>query len=477
MSKVITRFSPSPTGFLHVGGLRTALYNYLFARHHGGKFLLRIEDTDQSRLVAGATDDILASLRWAGLQFDGEPVVQSQRLAEYTRQAEVLVEGGLAYRCFCTEERLAQLRAKQQAAKQPTRYDGHCRGRAAAEVKTKAASGATSIIRFAMPTHTVIELNDLIHGTVRVNTDTLDDAVLLKSDGFPTYHLASIVDDHAAGVSHIIRGIEWLPSAHLHALLYAAFGWTPPHFAHLPLLLNPDRTKMSKRLGDVSVSDYRAKGYLPEALLNFVLLLGWNPKTDEEIFTLPEMVQRFDLTGVNKSGAIFNHQKLDWMNGIYLRRLPLEEFVDRAEPFLKSAGLVDASSHRAEVGRYVALEQSRIKRLDELPELIAYCFRAPTPDPKLLTFKTQTARDAREKLLAARTALDGLPEGEWNAGRLEEYLKAFISDRQFTTGAVLWPLRVALSGRRDSPPPFAIAASLGKTQTLQRLDSAIVSLK
>lgn len=476
MPKVITRFSPSPTGFLHVGGLRTALYNYLFARHHGGKFLLRIEDTDQSRLVAGATDDIRASLRWAGLQFDGEPMVQSNRLAEYTRQAGVLVEGGRAYRCFCTEERLVQLRAQQQAAKQPTRYDGHCRGSAAAEAKAKAASGATSIIRFAMPAHTVIELNDLIHGTVRVNTSTLDDAVLLKSDGFPTYHLASVVDDHEMGISHIIRGIEWLPSAHLHTLLYAAFGWTPPHFAHLPLLLNPDRTKMSKRLGDVSVSDYRAKGYLPEALLNFVLLLGWNPKTDEEIFTLPEMAQRFDLIGVNKSGAIFNLQKLDWMNGVYLRRLPLEELVTRAWPFLESAGLVDAGTNRAEVARAAALEQGRIKRLTELPELIAYTLRAPTLDPTLLVYQQQTKSDAREKLLATSQALQALAEGEWNTVRLEEYLKAFIAGRQFTTGSVLWPLRVALSGRRNSPPPFDIAAALGKARTLQRLDAATAAL-
>ena len=473
-SNVITRFSPSPTGFLHVGSLRTALYNYLFARHHGGKFLLRIEDTDQSRLVEGAMDDILASLRWAGLKFDGEPVVQSKRLAEYASATEALVASGHAYRCFCTEERLAQLRTQQQAAKQPTRYDGHCRGLAAGSSQV---GGEPSIIRFVMPSHTVIELNDLVHGTVRVNTDTLDDAVLLKSDGFPTYHLASVVDDHAAGVSHIIRGIEWLPSAHLHTLLYAAFGWTPPQFPPLPLLLNPDRTKMSKRQGDVAVNDYRVQGYLPEALLNFVLLLGWNPKTDEEVFTLPEMVQRFDLAGVNKSGAIFNHEKLDWMNGVYLRRLPLEEFVTRAWPFLESAGLVDEHSNRAGVARYAALEQNRIKRLADLPELIAYCLRAPTPDPTLLPYKQQTKPDAREKLLATQTALQSLAEGEWNTGHLEAYLKAFIADQQFTTGSVLWPLRVALSGRRESPPPFDIAAALGKAQTLQRLVAAATALE
>lgn len=476
MPKVITRTAPSPTGKLHVGGLRSALYNYLFARHHGGKFYVRIEDTDQTRLVPQATQDILESLRWAGLTWDNEPMVQSRRLEIYAKAADQLITGNHAFRCFCTTQRLEQLRHEQASAKLPTHYDGHCKNLSAEQSAKRHEAGEPSVVRFAIPARKRIEFTDLIRGNVQVNADTLDDYVLLKSDGFPTYHLASVVDDQEMGVTHIIRGDEWLPSAPKHILLYQAFGWTPPEFAHLPLVLNPDRTKMSKRAGDVAVSDYRSKGYLPEALVNFVLLLGWNPKTDEELFTLDEMIQRFDLPGVNKAGAIFNIEKLDWMNGVYLRQLSAEAFTDRAWPFLEAAGLVNKGSDRAQVAHWITLEQPRIKRLLDLPDLVGYLFKAPKLESILLVWKKQSPMEAREMLTWVRSILDGIADNQWTAQHLETLIKEAIAQKGVANGLVLWPFRVALSGRKDSPPPFAIASALGKPETIRRVDQAISSL-
>jgi len=311
---VRVRFAPSPTGYLHVGGLRTALFNFLFARHSGGKFILRIEDTDRARYVEGAVDNLINTLRWAGLDYDegpsagGElgPYVQSERLEIYDEHVRILLESGAAYRCFCSPERLETMRKEQEKKKLQPKYDRTCLRLSPKEIEDNLTANKPFVVRMKVPDDATIRFSDIVRGEVEFSTERVDDQVLLKSDGYPTYHLANVVDDHLMKISHVIRGEEWLPSTPKHVLLYEAFGWEMPVFAHLPLLLNPDRSKLSKRQGDVAVEDYRDKGYLKEALVNFVALLGWNPGDAREIFSLKELEKEFSLDKVNKSGAVFN---------------------------------------------------------------------------------------------------------------------------------------------------------------------------
>ncbi|MDD5109645.1 MAG: glutamate--tRNA ligase [Patescibacteria group bacterium] len=471
MSEIRTRFAPSPTGKLHIGGLRTALYNWLYAKNHGGKFLLRIEDTDRTRLVEGAVQNIIDNLRWAGLSYDNEPVIQSQRQDLYRQAAEELVNKKLAYRCFCTPQRLEQLRQIQQAKKLPTHYDGHCRNLSAPEVAAGLADQRPSVIRFALPQHGTVTFTDQVRGEVRFNLATLDDQILMKSDGFPTYHLASVVDDHDMKISHVIRGEEWLPSTPKHILLYQAFGWTAPHFAHLPLLLNPDRSKLSKRTGDVAVDEYRTAGYLPEAVVNFILLMGWNPGTDQELFRLPEMVQQFSLEHINKSGAVFNRDKLDWFNGQYLRQKSVDELVTLARPYLLSAGIknVDDTAYLQQV---IALEQKRIGKLSDLPGLIEYFFSPPKIDVSALPWRKQKPSEAAQILREISQFLGNFTQKDFTIQDLETNMKAFVRDHGGANGPVLWPMRYALSGRPASPGPLEIAAVLGRQETCRRLERA-----
>jgi len=345
-SDIRVRFAPSPTGFLHVGGMRTALYNFLFARHYHGVMVLRIEDTDRTRYVAGAAQNLLNSLKWCGIEYDEGPdaggrfgpYVQSERLELYRKHAEELLSRGDAYRCFCTAERLEEMRARQKARKQPPRYDGTCRRLSAEEVQKRLKTGEPSVIRLKMPERGETTFEDLIRGEVTFQNELIDDQILVKSDGYPTYHLANVVDDHYMQISHVIRGEEWLPSVPKHLRIYRALGWEAPQMAHLPLLLNPDRSKLSKRQGDVAVEDYIAKGYLPEALVNFVALLGWNPGTEQEFFSRDELIEAFSIKRVNKAGAVFDIRKLNWMNGHYIRKLPKEQLINFLMPFLKQAG-------------------------------------------------------------------------------------------------------------------------------------------
>jgi len=344
--EIRTRFAPSPTGYLHVGGLRTALYNFLFARHHNGKLILRIEDTDRTRYVPGATENLIKTLKWTGLDYDEgpdiggpfAPYVQSERIDLYRKHARQLIEMGRAYYCFCTAERLEKMRQEQIAKKLPPKYDGTCRRLTPEEVQEKIKAGLPHTVRLKMPESGETTFEDLIRGRVTFQNNLIDDQILLKSDGYPTYHLANVVDDHYMKITHVIRGEEWLPSVPKHLQIYDAFGWEVPKMAHLPLLLNPDRTKLSKRQGDVAVEDYIEKGYLPQALLNFVALLGWNPGTEQEIFSLKELIEKFSLERVNKSGAVFDVQKLNWMNGVYIRNLPEDQLIEFLTPFLKKAG-------------------------------------------------------------------------------------------------------------------------------------------
>jgi glutamyl-tRNA synthetase len=479
-----------------VGGLRTALYNYLFAKKNGGDFLLRIEDTDQKRSVPGAEGRILEALTRArlvpdeGLRFGegriesvGEkgPYRQSERTSLYRKHAEDLVEKGLAYRCFCTEERLAALREEQQQRKEAPRYDRKC-AVLSREESAKRTESESFVIRLSVPEGKEIVFEDAVRGEIRFRSDEVDDQVLLKADGFPTYHLANVVDDHLMGITHVIRGEEWLPSTPKHILLYEAFGWESPVFAHIPLLLNPGGGKLSKRQGDVAVHDFYAKGYLPEALVNFVALLGWNPGqgNTQEIFSLDELASLFDLGQVHKGGAVFDQKKLDWMNGEYIKRLALGELYARAEeggflesPLIKNAP-ADLRSEEA-IKRVLAVEQERLVRLDGIGVENPFFFQETLEYPgERLAWKTQSPAETRVMLERAHTLLSEAPAVTWQElSALENLLLSAAGEKR---GDFLWPLRVALSGAEKSPSPFALAFVLGKERSLERLEMALERL-
>ena len=464
------RFAPSPTGYLHVGSLRTALYNYLFAKKHSGTFILRIEDTDRSRLVEDAAEKLISVLNTMGLSYDEGPYVQSERLDLYGKYAEELVEGGKAYRCFCTAERLEAMRAEQTAAKQMPKYDRTCLTLSPDEVKAKLDAGESHVIRMKIADDREISFEDMVRGDVAFKTETIDDQVLLKSDGFPTYHLANVVDDHLMGITHVIRAEEWLPSTPKHILLYEAFGWDAPEFAHLPLLLNPDRSKLSKRQGDVAVEDYLAKGYLPEALINFVALLGWNPGegSTQEIFSLDELTRRFDLSNVHKAGAVFDLGKLDWMNAEYIKRLSVDELYERSKPFFDAA-----EQDEALMKRVLAVEQDRLAKLSDVGKENPFFFSHPSVEASMLSWKKSSADGAVTELARAADTLSKVSDTEWTRERLGEILLEAAGEKR---GDFLWPLRVALSGKEKSPPPQDIAWVIGKESTLLRIRSAQESL-
>ncbi len=490
---VRVRFAPSPTGYLHVGSLRTALYNYLFAKKYGGVFVLRIEDTDQKRLVPDATEKLLSTLRiffeWdeglkkmknekLKMKNFGEqgPYIQSERLEIYKKYANELVEKGKAYPCFCSSERLDMVRKEQELRKEPTRYDGYCRNLPREEVEKRLSVGEPSVVRLRVDEgEGNIVFDDAVRGKVSFSRKTVDDQVLVKSDGFPTYHLANVVDDHLMGITHVIRGEEWLPSTPKHILLYEAFGWEIPQFAHLPLLLNPDRSKLSKRQGDVAVEDYLAKGYLPEALLNFVALLGWNPGEGEtqEIFSLGELVNIFDVGHIHKGGAVFDVKKLDWLNAEYIKNLSPEALLAKAHPFLREKTwfeTVDPARKELEyVERVLGIEQDRLQKLSDIGESVKFLFIEPTIDPTLLSWKKNTPQETLEALETMQRTLENISEHEWTRVDLEKKLLDAAGDRR---GDFLWPLRVTLSGEKQSPPPHEIAWVIGKEASIRRIEVA-----
>ncbi|OGH88498.1 MAG: glutamate--tRNA ligase [Candidatus Magasanikbacteria bacterium RIFOXYC2_FULL_42_28] len=484
-----TRFAPSPTGFLHVGGLRTALYAYLVAKQNNGKFILRVEDTDQKRSVEGAIPAILESLNWADIAPDegvvefenndviekGEygPYLQSKRLKIYEQHANILLEKGFAYYCFCTAERLEECRAKQSAANRPMGYDGHCREMDVAEIKKNLTAGAPYTVRLKMPKTGMTEFNDLIKGKVSFKNELVDDQVLLKTDGFPTYHLAVVVDDHLMAITHVIRGDEWLPSTPKHIYLYECFGWEKPMFAHLPLLLNANKSKLSKRQGDVAVGDYVKKGYLPEALINFVAFLGWNPGDDREIFSLAELAKEFSLEKVNKSGAVFNLEKLDWYNKYYLRQLSNEQVAELALPFFGNK-IKDLRLKIEDFANVIGLEKERVTTLAELPGAVNFIFELPDYPAEMLVFKKSTTEEAKKVLGELLVWLEKIDLKDKND--LEKQVIQWIKDNGYTNGAVLWPLRVALSGQDKSPGPFEIAVVLDKDEVLRRIQVALAKV-
>lgn len=487
--KVRTRFAPSPTGYLHIGGLRTSLYEYIFAKQNRGTFFLRIEDTDQTREVTGAVENLIKSLKLVGIVADegiiidkeGKmreignfgPYTQSQRLDIYRRYAKQLIDSGKAYYCFCTPERLNTLRHSQEAAKQPTRYDGLCRKLSPEEVKEKMDRGEKYVIRMKVNPEQdgIIEFEDLVRGKISVHSKEIDDQILIKADGFPTYHLAHIVDDHLMQTTHVIRGEEWLPSTPKHILLFRAFGWQPPCYAHLSMILNPDKSKLSKRQGDVAVEDYLAKGYLPEALVNYVALLGWNPGTEREIFSMDELIKEFSFDKIHKAGAVFDVKKLDWMNSEYIKKLSAQKFKELALPYLQKR-LGDNLSDNIDINKIMTLEQQRIDRLDKIGEGLEFLFiDEPSYDKNLLAWKKSTLEKAGECLKLVLSELEKCQN--WNKENLEKSLLEMIKANGLNNGDVLWPLRVALTGQEKSPTPFEVAEILGKEKTLERIKKAI----
>jgi len=481
----VTRFAPSPTGYLHIGSLRTALYAYLLAHHDQGRFILRIEDTDQSREVTGATEKVLEILEKFGLFWDeglfvsaddkitekGEngPYIQSKRLAIYKKYAEQLVADGHAYHCFCSAERLTELRDRQTAEKLPPRYDGHCLSLSPEEINKRISAGEPYVIRLKVPKEGEVEFNDAIRGKIVFKNNEIDDQVLMKSDGFPTYHLAVVVDDHLMEVSHILRGDEWLSSTPKQILLYQFFGWTMPVFAHLPVITNPDHTKLSKRQGDVAVEQYLAKGYLPEAIINYMVLLGWHPSSDREFFTLSELVEAFSLERVSASSAVFDPEKLKWFNAHYLKEKSVAELVNLCQPFLPQV-------EPEKLEKIIASTRDRLNILSDIVEIAEVYLTIADYEPSLLNFK-QTPQERTVDALSAFINKLESAEIDWTAENLKQLLVKVAEENNFSNGEIFWPVRIAVSGLAKSQPPEEIMAVLGKEESLNRLRSACEKIK
>ena len=481
-NSVRTRFAPSPTGYMHVGNLRTALYAYLKARSApDGVFILRIEDTDQGRYVDGAVDIIYNTLRQTGLTWDegpdvGGPVgpyVQSERMGMFKQYAEQLVKEGKAYYCFCTTERLEQLHEQQKAAGEAVgHYDRHCRDLSPEEVAEKLAAGTPYVIRQKCPTEGITGFDDAVYGHIEVNNAELEDQILIKADGMPTYNFANVVDDHLMGITHVIRGSEYLSSAPKYNLLYEAFGWPVPVYIHCPPVMKDAHNKLSKRNGDASYQDLVAKGYLSEAILNYILLLGWSPKGEQEIFTLEEMCKIFDESGISKSPAIFDPLKLRAINAEYIRRLSPEQFRKMADPW------IDQAVHRPiDRDLLCANLQPRCEVLGEIPEQLDF-FDAVLPfGPELYANKKQktTPETAKTALEALKPVLEGLDA--WNKDAIFEACKTLAEQMEVKNGWLLYPLGIALSGKQRTPGGGTdLATMLGREETLARLNAALAAL-
>jgi glutamyl-tRNA synthetase len=479
------RFAPSPTGFPHVGNIRTAMFNWLLARHTGGRMILRIEDTDVARRVEGAVHNIMEGLRWLGLDWDEGPDVggdygpyyQSERLELYKQAAERLVEQGDAYYCYCSPQRLEELRAGQVKRKEPPGYDRLCRDLTKEERARREAEGITPVVRFKTPLEGQTSYEDVIWGKVVVDNSTLDDFVLLKSDGYPTYHLANVVDDHAMKISHVIRAEEWISSTPRHLLLYQAFGFEPPLYVHHPMILGPDRAKLSKRHGAVSILDYRDMGYLPQTMLNFLSLIGWSLDDKTEIMSRQELVDNFSLERIGKTGAIFNKDKLDWMNGVYIRSLTADEFFEAAQPYLMD----DMEAGKAVIAEedYVRsvlpLVQERARTLVEVVELTGFFFAEELAyDAGLLIGKNMDKAATARALKAAQEKLT--PLSRFDADSLEAVLRPLAPELGLKTGQLFGVLRVAVTGRTAAPPLFATMAVLGRDRCMKRIAAALKML-
>lgn len=476
MNKIRTRFAPSPTGYMHIGNLRTAMYAYLLAKHSGGDFILRIEDTDQERYVEGAVDLIYKTMKETGLIHDEGPdiggaygpYIQSERRGIYKEYAEKLVELGGAYYCFCDKERLDALREEQTKNNVPPKYDGHCARLSKEEIEEKLAAGVPYVIRQKIPKRGTTTFHDEVFGKITVDNNTLDDNVLLKSDGLPTYNFANVIDDHLMNITHIIRGSEYLSSTPKYNLLYQAFGWEIPTYIHVSPVMKDAHKKLSKREGDASYEDFINKGYLKEAIVNYVALLGWSPGGEQEIFTMDEMIERFDVKGISKSPAIFDENKLNWMNGEYIRKHTLEEFHELAVPYYHF------ENKNLDTKKISALLHTRTEKLSDIPESVDFFDTLPTYDAALYCHKKMKTNEENslESLNRILPVLEQLTD--WSFDGLHTALFALIEQLGVKNGLILWPLRVALSGKAFTPGGgIELAEILGKEESIRRINAGI----
>ena len=482
MNKVRTRFAPSPTGYMHIGNLRTALYTYLIAKKNGGDFILRIEDTDQERYVEGAVDIIYETLKKAGLNWDegpdiGGPVgpyVQSERMGMFKKYAEQLVESGHAYYCFCDKERLEELHNIQEASHIPPMYDRHCRNLSKEEVQAKLDAGIPYVIRQKMPLDGTTTFHDEVYGDITVENSVLDDQILIKTDGMPTYNFANVVDDHLMGISHVVRGNEYLSSAPKYNLLYKAFGWDVPVYVHCSPVMKDATHKLSKRNGDASFEDLIAKGYLTEAVVNFIALLGWAPKSEQEIFTLEELAQEFDINGISKSPAIFDPIKLKAINGAYIRKLTLDEFVTAATPYIRQ------TCKREDIDLRLLAEvlQPRCDIFTDIPEQVDFIDELPDYDLEMYCHKKMKTN--KENSLDALKQIPPVLEGleDWTVEGIHNSMFSLIEKLGVKNGLILWPLRVAVSGKQFTPGGgIELCKIIGKAETISRIKTGIERLE
>lgn len=480
------RIAPSPTGFMHIGTLRTILYNYFLAKKNNGVFVCRVEDTDQDRFVEGAIDAIYDGMNWLGLKFDegpregGDfgPYVQSERKQRHLEVVEELIKLDKAYKCFCTKDRLTELRDFQQKLGKPTGYDGLCRSLSEEEVSQRIEKGEEYVVRMKIPKDTTIKFHDEVRGDVEFDSNTLDDHIIFKSDGLATAQLAIPLDDHDMGITQVIRGEEWLPSTPRQVLLFDFLGWERPKYAHLSNILRADGSgkKLSKRDGNAFVSDYISAGFLPEATISYIPMLGWNPGTDQDIFTLDELIEQFSLDRVQKSGSAFDMAKFEWVNGHFIRALTPEALLDRMMPFFEKEDFFDPSISRDELLKLVKEIQPRMKTLKDGAQGSSWYFLEPDFDMSLLVNeKFALDMDLAKSILSdIRDVLDGV--NDFEVEKIKEVLQEYVTTKGYKNGQVLWPLRVALTGLPFSPGAYEVASLLGKEKTLQRLSDVIDKL-
>lgn len=498
---VRTRFAPSPTGNLHIGGARTALFAYLWAKKNNGQFLLRIEDTDRAREQEQSWHSLYFGLKWLGITWDEGlsdpdtkestgpygPYIQSQRMETYAKYAQELVDKGGAYYCFCTPDRLERMRGEQQAKKLPPRYDRLCRTLSAEQVASKRAAGERAVIRLSVPLSGDIVVNDVLRGNITFHLQDVDDQVLMKPDGMPTYHLANVIDDHLMHITHVIRGEEWLPSTPKHVLLYQLFGWDAPVFVHLTVFLSKNGGKMSKRDGETSLFSFRDAGYLPEAIVNGVALLGWNPKTTEEIFSMQELIERFDLSMINTANPVFDTDKLRWVNQQYMKKLSSAEALYHFRALADSTGpeyserysaYVDWLSDKDEAtqARLWAQSAERESMLWDIVTSWEVVMKPGVVDPLKLVWKKSTAEATKIVLNELIPVIEAIPLTDFIAEKIEVRVREWIASRGLGNGDVLWPMRYGLSGQEKSQPPFELAEIIGKEETIERLRKAVTTL-
>lgn len=484
-NSVRVRFAPSPTGEPHVGNIRSAIFNWLFARRWGGTFIVRVEDTDQNRKVEGSTELMLESLQWLGVDWDegpekgGDfgPYYQSERLQLYEEASDYLIANDSAYRCFCSADRLRDLRKEQERLKQDTGYDRKCRDLSVSERKSLEAESDSSVVRFKMPLDCTSEVDDVIRGKVSFDNSLIDDFVIMKSDGFPTYHLANVVDDHHMQISHVLRAEEWLPSVPRHIQLYEAFGWDHPKFAHMPIILAPDRSKLSKRHGATSVAEYREQGYLPDAMMNFLSMLGWSLDDHTEIMSVKDLCENFSIERVSKSGAIFNLEKLNWMNGVYIRDMSPEDIADELLSFWESFPVPEVPSlpSRELMVKIVPLIRERMKTLTDAAPLVPFFFNDEITFDEVPLI--QKGMDSERTLSSLDSVLHGLEDlSQFDAETIESYLRSQAESLDVKVGQLLGTLRVATTGLKVSPPIFQTMEVLGRERTIESIRKAMATL-